>query len=182
MGQALNSGFDVIHACEMGFPVWLFHRFVVCGGMAWYTANSRTFAFLKLLEQQCAKGGVNKCNDQVEVNKFILLPELGRVVWKKNPLIYEQQVNSTDANNGMFQIGMVGQCNVTGHTIKIWHRDFAWRGPIEIQHCPSENNWVAMPGPLPWRNTSGKSTTKERLDRFDFWESYCGKNGTNRPN
>jgi hypothetical protein len=178
-----NSGFDVIHAYEVGFPPELFQRygFVVCGGMTWYTANNRTLKFLHQIEQMCSNGGSgNKCNDQKEINKFILLPEIGGVVWDDTP--NQRRVNSTDSNNGLLEIGQTGRSEVTGHTIKIWDRDFAWRGPSDTQFCPTENNWVSMPLPLPYSITSKQTPEQERAYRIEHWESYCGKNGTNRSN
>jgi hypothetical protein len=178
-----NSGFDVIHAYEMAFPPHLFkeYGFVVCGGMTWYTANNRTLDFLRRLEHLCSAGGTgSQCNDQVEVNRFILVPEIGGVVWDETP--NQRRVNSTDSNNGLLEIGQTGRSNVTGHKLKIWDRDFAWRGPINTQFCPSKNNWVSMPGPLPWSFIKGLPSGKERSGRIEYWEKYYGDNGTNRAN
>ena len=179
------SGYDVLHAYEMRFPVNVFKQqgFVLCGGMTWFTANKQSEEFLRLVSTSC--GDKPLCNDQKVVNTLYLRSLA--MDWLETPSTHgptAQRVVSNDSNKGLLEVGMVGRSNVTGHAVKIWDRDFAWRGPFDTQACPSTGNWVAMPGAVPYHLIKNRDLTRveEKLVRMFAWDSFCGLNGTNRGN
>jgi hypothetical protein len=93
-----------------------------------------------------------------------------------------------------------GRSSVTGHRIKIWDRNWVFRGdPENPLECPSgkdgatssssgldKNNWIAMPSADPRalleRNKLALTLTRvsstvvdTKLALFDIWDEGCGK-------
>jgi len=91
-------------------------------------------AFLQQLEQQYKE----TCDGKVSNKQIVLDPNLGGIVWTNET--DPRRVNSTDKSNGLMETGMLGISNITGHIAKIRDRDFAWRGPVVPNKCPSERN------------------------------------------
>ena len=85
------------------------------------------------------------------------------------------RVNTPEGENSKLLVESVtGRSNVTGHTIKIWDRDFAWRLAGAIPYfCPSSNNWLGMPTKLPVEMTGGGNKVHTKIAGFDVWVQQC---------
>ncbi len=130
----LMGGYDVYHAYEMKFPLFLYEKygFVVCGGHSFFRSSPGTLRFMDIVMYHC---NGDKCNDQIMFNT-VLLRELD-VEWDgiENPNhMGAMRMNTTDdpvgwgsGINNILVEGATGRSRVTNHTIKIWDRDFAWR-------------------------------------------------------
>ncbi len=87
------------------------------------------------------------------------------------------------------QYGFNGRsATVIDFKAKIWDVDFAYRGTLFPEVCPSQDLWVAMPYNVPfeltsWYNSDSMSfpqTIREKMARVHLWEAFCGINGINR--
>ena len=188
-----DENYDIIHAYEQRFPTWIFEKmqFVLCGGMTWFKATSRTLHFLELLEYYCIDGGNKACNDQNTVN-LMYLKYLNMSWNRENEMSFRETPEYAQlSDKDLYRKETTGISNVTNHTVKIWARDMAWRGDFEGNQCPDIGvNWVSMPQATPYRfqcgNAAAKFCTKERekFSRLYLWEEYCGHHpdATNRVN
>lgn len=130
----LAEGYDVYHAYEMKFPLFLYDKygFVICGGHSFFRSSPETLRFMDIVMKHCNK---DKCNDQIMFNN-VLFHELD-IAWDgiDDPNhAGAMRLNTTgDAFksalgiNNILVEGVTGRSKVTNHTIKIWDRDFAWR-------------------------------------------------------
>mmetsp|Transcript_7124 Transcript_7124/g.15562 ORF Transcript_7124/g.15562 Transcript_7124/m.15562 type:complete len:343 (-) Transcript_7124:123-1151(-) len=172
-----RSKHDIYHAYGTVFPrnVLDLQGFVVCGGHIWYTANSRTVDYLRRILQYC---GEYECDDQGVINAAMVL-KMG-MEWDENVDEDEAEVHQNSAKHRKRQherYGVAersGYSSLTGHTVKIWHRDFAYRGPVDPDICPIDN-WVAMPLEVPKRfKPHNLPDVEEKLKRIALWEKNCG--------
>lgn len=182
LSQYLESTYDAIYALEGKFPPYVFNKqgFVVCGGLIFLRASNATIQIMEILLDRC-DGGTKRCDDQVEWNK--LLAEV--VTWN-----IDKSSMRNKTQDGLLQYGFEGvSSTVKGFKAKVWDRDFAWRGPFDTEYCPSEQNWVSMPGNLPFHvqqkletvsHGVAKNIGLEKMARVILWEAFCGVNGTNR--
>jgi hypothetical protein len=171
LNDFLAAGFDIIHAFEPGgYPLHIFDKqgFTVCGGMSFIKANNRT---IKLVEMMLENGCRRACDDQVVLNE--LIANKLDITWDMPPQRFE---NGTIVPVAPTR-SMTGVSSVTGHSIKVWDGNFAYRGMMYPEVCPpKEYNWVAMPAPVKPANVKMSRETvhvfKKRM--FDQWDAYCG--------
>jgi len=177
---------DVFHAYETKFPEFIYKRqgFVFCGGLSYFKANERVKKFMNILIGLCKNTGNNgklMCNDQVVINSAYADYSTDRKYQLKMKWNMTTETNATrtshrfDVMNGLLIKEFTGKSETTGHTVRVWDRNFAHRGVIEdvdvehLQICPVEN-WVAMPfnSNIPKaRKTRFKEVTLER------WHQLC---------
>jgi hypothetical protein len=130
----LMEGYDVYHAYEMKFPLFLYNEFgfVICGGHSFFRSTPETLRFMDIVMKHCNK---DKCNDQIVFNN-VLLHELGMkwdgITDPNHPGALRLNSTGDDAKsmleiNNLLVESVTGRSFVTNHTIKIWDRDFAWR-------------------------------------------------------
>eukprot|EP00815_Leptocylindrus_aporus_P011982 CAMPEP_0116071898 /NCGR_PEP_ID=MMETSP0322-20121206/14113_1 /TAXON_ID=163516 /ORGANISM="Leptocylindrus danicus var. apora, Strain B651" /LENGTH=316 /DNA_ID=CAMNT_0003560453 /DNA_START=228 /DNA_END=1175 /DNA_ORIENTATION=+ len=142
---------DVFHAHETKFPESAYKKqgFVFCGGLIYFKANERVKRFMDILISLCKNTGNNgklMCNDQVVLNSAYA--DYNQLKMKWNMTI---ETNSTrtshrfDVMDGLLIKEFTGKSETTGHTVRVWDRNFAYRGVIEdedakhLQTCPVEN-------------------------------------------
>jgi hypothetical protein len=184
LSQFQESEFDAIFALEGRFPTHIYESqgFVFCGGMTFLKANEATVQIMEQLLEMC-DGGTKRCDDQVEWN-ILLSKDMN---WDAAKSV------ASRTDDGLVQHGFVGESKtVKGFKAKVWDRDFAWRGPFQTEHCPSEQNWVAMPSNLPFditeqlealhskqgnsqANDGPQERGREKIGRVKIWELFCGK-------
>jgi len=176
---------NVMHAYSNGFPLKLHakHGFTVCGGMSWLQSHPATIRFVERVVQRCGEA----CDDQVVLNS-LLLEDLD-VEWTIDSATLEEHnpqrilksseqhrfknttsaMRETDKHNWKEPYAARhGLSNVTGHSIYIWNREFAYRGPLEAHPCPrTVVNWVAMPS-----NQKGQKMAR-------LWKEYCPSTHSN---
>jgi len=175
LDQFYNSDYDAIFALEMKFPTYIFDKqeFVLCGGMTFLKSTNATIQMWERLLEVC-DGGTKRCDDQVELNKLLA----DDMIWDSQAAL----LNKT--KDGLVQNGFVGKSKtVQDFSAKVWDRDFAWRGPLDTDICPSNSNWVSMPMPPPQyavRMLEKGNLGEQKLARVSVWENFCGKNGINR--
>ncbi len=168
LSELEDSEYDVYHAYESRYPADVFEQqgFCVCGGMSWFRASPKVIQFIQMVIDQCQ----DMCDDQVILNR-IILHQLN-MTWDASPY----QLGPTSSNqteerfNGLPQWGISGTSQVTGHRVKIWDRDVAFRGPLKPNPCPP-NNWVSMP--LFHAFTRGQ-VWMDKLKAFEVWDRNCG--------
>ncbi len=168
-----QSDYDVFHAYETRHPEIVFQQqgFCVCGGMSWFRASPKVIHFIKHVVAHCQ----DLCDDQDILNRIILYSL--NMTWDYTPDTFgptaKRTSNHTDARfNGLLQKGLSGTSGVTGHRVKIWDRDFAYRGPlVEVaSECP-HNNWVSMPM---FTGHTRQLIWMDKLKSFDMWDIKCG--------
>ena len=166
----VKEGYDVYHAHEMRFPTYLYEMFglMVNGGHHFFKSTPATIRFLDFVVQVCGK----KCDDQVVFNKVLWKLELewdgGKL--PTHPDAMRISIEKDGINGGLLVESSTGRSKITGHSFKIWDRDFATRLSDGIpESCPSKNNWVGMPS-----NNGGKTDKIQgKLALFDVWDEYC---------
>lgn len=166
-----QSEYDVFHAYETKHPGIVFAKqgFCVCGGMSWFRASPKVIHFIQHVVANCK----DLCDDQDILNRVILYNL--NMTWDHTPDTFgptaKRTSNNTDERfNGLLEIGVSGTSGLTGHRVKIWDRDFAFRGTLDPPTCP-RNNWVSMP------MFSGHVRQKiwmDKLKSFDLWDKRCG--------
>jgi hypothetical protein len=117
----------------------------------------------------------------------LLVGDKLNMTWHWTPEIEASRISGTSTTNsitteadkrfvGLPTVGIAGVSNVTGHRARVWERDFAFRGPLHPETCPS-NNWVSMPI-LEARSRGTAWRTK--LESFQEWDQHCGSALTKR--
>ena len=161
------SEFDVFHALETKHPANVFEAmgFVVCGGMGWFRSSPSTIQFIQLMVDRCG----DRCDDQVVLNS-ILAFDLG-MHW--NLTDWHKSFRTTNKNNtrmdGLLKKSFTGVSNTTGHKVKLWDQEFAYRGANDPDVCPI-NNWVSMPFVIFVSRWEGGNA---KYKSYDIWDSYC---------
>lgn len=136
-----NSEFDAIHAIATTWPndVFKTQGFVLHAGMVFYRNSPKTTDVIKGVIRKCG----TRCDDQAVLNRYYF-NDLG--------LVFDGDVSEN-----------------TEYKVKLWPRQFAWRGPLK-DSCPLDNEtWVAMP--LAEKNTGAKKRARNKL------EQLCGSGG-----
>ena len=177
MDEFYHENYDVMLAEALMFPKHVFKQqgFVFCAGLIFLKATKATLTLWESLLEQC-DGGTKRCDDQVEMN--VLLAE--SMEWDSEKAL------ANKAKDGLVQDEFTGRSKIVpDFQAKVWDKDFAWRGPLDTDVCPSENNWVSMPGRIPNFNNrilDGRAHGRgdSKLARVKVWEKFCGKDGTNR--
>ena len=166
----VKEGYDVYHAHEMRFPTDLYERFglMVCGGHHFFVSTAATIRFLDYVAVECGE----RCNDQIVFNKVFwhLHLEWDGGKLPTHPDAMRVSTEKDGVNGGLLVESSTGRSKITGHSFKIWDRDFATRLSDGIpESCPSKNNWVGMPS-----NNGGKTDKIQgKLALFDVWDEYC---------
>jgi hypothetical protein len=161
------SEYDAYHALETKFPPRAFKAmgFVLCGGMAWLRSTPGTIRFVRMLLHRCK----SRCDDQAKLN-FVMAFDMdvrwNLTKWHKS---FRTRNNHTALLDGLMEKGFTGVSGKTGQKIKIWDRDFAYRGAIDPEVCPVDN-WVSMPFV---QTTSLAETGKFKLGSYATWDSFC---------
>jgi Nucleotide-diphospho-sugar transferase len=167
MSEMEASEFDVFHALENKHPTKVYEAmgFVVCGGMGWFRSSPTTIQFIQLIVDRCG----DCCDDQVVLNS-ILAFDMGMqwnlTDWHKS--FRTKNTNQTKLD-GLLTKSFTGVSNTTGHKVKLWDHEFAYRGANDPVVCPV-NNWVSMPFVIfesRWQGASAKHKS------YDIWDSYC---------
>jgi hypothetical protein len=78
--------------------------------------------------------------------------------------------------DGLITVGFTGYSVSTGIKIKIWDRDFAFRGEVNPRTCPSSQNWVSMPFVIV---VTRKQTPHAKLKAYDIWDNHCPNHYSN---
>jgi hypothetical protein len=178
MEELERSEYDVYHALETKHPedVYNVQGFVFCGGMGWFRASPPTIRFIEEVVNRC---GI-ECDDQVLLNRIIAY--VLNMEWHRTA---EAHSDVTEHNEdtaqrtrfghhfkrivGLITKGFTGYSNSTGAKVKVWDRDFAYRGKNDPSECP-ENNWVSMPFVL---FTSRWQAPAFKLNSYDLWDTSC---------
>jgi len=197
--------YDVMHAYEGRSPGHIFEKigFTVNGGMNWLQATPSCIAFVRKLVEACGA----MCDDQVVLNEMIADPQVLGIEWDsqgteeflsngendrddnfEKPKRYNDESFNEDDENQSELLNLplpsqarIGRSTVTGHTIKIWDRDWVFRGDQNNpRQCPSNGSdtWIAMPFPDPdmfKRKLTRGSSIKYKLAMFDAWDTGCGQ-------
>jgi hypothetical protein len=172
------SEYDAFHALETKFPPRAFRAmgFVLCGGMAWLRSTRGAMQFVKLLVDRC--NGKTLCDDQAKLN-FVMAFEMDMIWnltdWHKS---FRTRNNHTALLDGLLEKSFTGVSRKTGHKVKIWDRDFAYRGAIDPEVCPVDN-WVSMPFV---QTPSLSETGKFKLGSYATWDSFCPNAVSKRTN
>lgn len=140
--------------------------------------GTKAYEYVNRATNTCSR----RCDDQATLNR-IMANDLN-MVWNTSaytPAEFEThrvldpifRNDSTTARlSGLdVQLGRIGVSEVTGLRIKIWDRNFAFRGPIDPKPCPKDY-WVAMP--IIWVRTR-KEGPIFKFRQMDEWESHCEK-------
>lgn len=172
--------------------------FVVCGGMTFFRADpngTRAYEYLNRTSETCYR----LCDDQRVLNRILAnelhVVWTNETTTLESPNVsantsvagrrhrpsgtQQQQVldprflkdGSDQKFRGLGAISSsrVGISKATGLRVKIWDRNFAYRGPIDPDPCP-DNNWVSMP--VIWV-PSRKEGPLFKFRMFDAWEKHC---------
>jgi hypothetical protein len=194
------ADFDVIHAYEHKNPPQVFAKmgFTVCGGMSWLKSSQSTIAFVSKLIEKCG----TMCDDQIILNEMIASQEALGIQWDDDIGHDHNDTTNTSITNGttsssdqekktpvLPRKSRTGRSSVTGHRIKIWDRDWVFRGdPSEPLKCHEEavgssseqpTNWIAMPfvyqdTPKVRQIYTRQSAHLYKLAMFDIWDEGCG--------
>jgi Nucleotide-diphospho-sugar transferase len=162
---------DSIHAYAGfidAFPRNIFHRtgFTICGGMSWLRASAAgVVELVQTLVERCGCQSTLscscKCDDQVTLNSLMLTDDTYKIEWDENNVtvpLSEDDVRWEE---------MIGTCTKTGHRVKIWNRNIAFRRNINKALdrpliCPDPTlSWIAMPSGI------------DRFKVYDEWRTYC---------
>jgi hypothetical protein len=178
MAQLELSEIDVFHALETKHPTDVYNAqgFVFCGGMGWFRSSPPTITFIQEMLLRCRI----ECDDQVLLNRiiaYILKVQWNRTEEHLNVTQHDQDTSETVLHFGqhfqrivgLVQKGFTGYSKSTGLKIKVWDRDFAYRGKNDPSECP-QNNWVSMPFVVfvsRWQAPSSK------MDSYDLWDQHC---------
>ncbi len=161
-------GFDVIHAYASGFPEHIHKQigFTICGCMSWLKATPQTIQFVEKFIERCG----SMCDDQILINELIA-----------DGLDIEWANNAT-------RKARFGRSKVTGHTVKIFDRDWVYRGWVKERRdypfCPGrDDNWIAMPHPKKniLRTPFNRDTAPLfKTAMFDYFDKTCRLNNTKK--
>ena len=177
MSELELSEYDVFHALETRHPKDVFEKqgFVFCGGMGWFRSTPSVIGFVKLMTLQCG----TLCDDQVLLNRIIandLNMTWNRTEEDEERTVFTDDINETTRFENHFDrlVGLVsksftGASKVTGHKVKVWDRNFTYRGKTNPSDCP-QNNWVSMPfvvANVRWQVADAK------MRAFDIWDEHC---------
>ncbi|CAB9497767.1 Nucleotide-diphospho-sugar transferase [Seminavis robusta] len=161
--------YDVIHAYEKTYPQNVFEKqgFVVCGGMSFIKSSPAAIRFVKLIVDGCG----TFCDDQVVLNNLLLTLN---ITWDNTDHLPPPENRTSESI--LPKQSMTGIASATGHTVKVWSRDFAFRGDMYPEECPVDN-WVSMPWPVQPR---GISWTRQNIHvykhrMFQQWDDHCGR-------
>jgi hypothetical protein len=178
MEELERSEYDVYHALETKHPpdVYNVQGFVFCGGMGWFRASPPTIRFIEEVVNRC---GI-ECDDQVLLNRIIAY--VLKMEWHRKEEAHsdvtehnEDTSQKTRFGNhftrivGLITKGFTGYSNSTGVKVKVWDRDFAYRGKNDPSECP-ENNWVSMPFVVFVSRWQGPLY---KLNSYDLWDKTC---------
>lgn len=186
MNELEESEYDVYHALETKHPTDVFRHqgFVFCGGMAWFRSSPRTIRYIEEMVHRCGM----ECDDQVLLNQ-ILAYDLG-IQWNRTGAEHLQVTTHTHDTNvtidglgnhfdrivGIVTKGFTGYSQAIGLKIKVWDRDFAYRGKADPSICPV-HNWVSMP----FVTVITRAETMAAKERsFRVWDQHCPNEYTNR--
>ena len=145
--------------------------FVVCSGMSWWRATSASIEYAQLMHQACGQ----MCDDQRVLNVF--MEQQLKMAWNVDPSDFSLKTrisNKTESDPrfvGLMTQSIHGTSNrIAGLTIKIWHRDFAFRGPLHPNPVCPKSVWVSMP--ILDTPSRGKAWLT-KLESFKQWDDYC---------
>jgi Nucleotide-diphospho-sugar transferase len=182
MTELERSEYDVYHALETRHPedVWNYQGFVFCGGMGWFRSSPRTIRFIDEMVLQCG----SECDDQ-ELLNMIIAYEL-KVSWNRTGDDRTPETNETNARvprlgyhfkrlAGLVTKGFTGYSVATGVKIKVWDRDFAYRGKNDPLICPQQN-WVSMPFVIFYDRSHAP---RRKFKSYDLWDKTCPNMYTN---
>lgn len=163
-----ESNVDAYHAFATGvpsFPKNIFRKFgfTLNGGMHWLRSVEGVVQFIQKLVVICKCETLDctcMCDDQVVFNRFVFgLHRKGghfKYVWDQALTIPKTWEDVS------FSTGLSGNCSATGHRVKVWDRNTAYRGPINATRCPLDN-WFSMPN------------LEEKLKMLPkAWDDACG--------
>ena len=127
--------------------------------MSWLRSTPRVIDFASDIVRQCHCIQLDCdcfCDDQVGVNKYVYY----NYVWDHvKPGEYPNVPSTLEE---MSWEGYSGTNNKTGHRVKIWDRDIAYRDKFDEKTCPNKTrNWIAMP------------TGLDRERSWDIWNEKC---------
>jgi hypothetical protein len=157
--------FDSMHAFAGtidAFPRNVFRAkgFTICGGMSWLRSAPGVMEIAEKLVDRCGCDSTLHCHcfcdDQVVFNNLMLLHEPYCINW-------DQNVSVPETWEEMQWDEMTGTCPKTGHRVKIWDRNVAFRSGFNHQkHCPHPaKSWIAMPSGL------------DRSTVYQQWKEAC---------
>ena len=170
-----DDGVDVWHAYATKFPRKAFAKqgFVVCSGMSWWRSSAGAIQFARLMQQTCD----DMCDDQRELNDLLSSSLRLNMTWRWTNEARQSRLTNATTNDARFlglpTLGISGHSDTTGHTARIWNRDFAFRGPLVPAECP-QNNWVSMPI---LETKSRQSAWKTKIESFSQWDENCAYQG-----
>ena len=173
-----NKDVDVWHAYATKFPLNAFAKqgFCVCSGMSWWRASPGGIRFARLMRDSCG----DMCDDQRVLNNLLSTSPKLNMTWIWTTEAQKSRLTNSSTNDprflGLPTLGISGHSEVTGHTARIWDRDFAFRGPLFPDTCPP-NNWVSMPI-LDAKSRQTAWLTK--LESFQEWDTHCGEQTQSR--
>ncbi|KAL3913243.1 MAG: hypothetical protein SGILL_006567 [Bacillariaceae sp.] len=164
--------FDSMHAFAGtldAFPRNVFRQkgYTICGGMSWLRAAPGVMEIANQLIKRCGCESTLHCHcfcdDQVVFNNIMLMHDPYRIDW-------DQNITVPSTEEEMQWEEMTGTCPKTGHRVKIWDRDMAFRrGWVrdDPKNCPDPTkSWIAMPAGL------------DRVTVYQTWRESCPLNGT----
>jgi hypothetical protein len=169
---AQDTEVDVWHAYATKFPRKAFAKqgFCVCSGMSWWRASPGGVRFARLMRDTCG----DMCDDQRQLNNLLSSSPKLNMTWHWTKEAKQSRITNTTTVDprflGLPTAEMAGHSDVTGHKAKIWTRDFAFRGPLVPDICPT-NNWVSMPI---LDAKSRQSAWKTKIESFQEWDRHCG--------
>ena len=124
---------DIFHAYATKVPLGAFkkQRFAVCSGMSWWRGGSPGSVHMaQIMHEKC---GI-MCDDQKVLNQLLIDRKAVGMTWEwPDHVLSSRLVDLVDKRyDGLLTRGMIGRSNVTQHVAKLWDRDFAFRGPLEL--------------------------------------------------
>lgn len=174
MSNFEQSKYNVFHALETKHPTAVFDTmgFVVCGGMGWYRSTPETIQFIQRMVDQCG----DRCDDQIILNTLLAK----EIQWTLTD--WHKSFRTVHPNNsrldGLLTRGFSGVSTTTTtghHTIKVWDRDFAYRGENDPTVCPVKN-WVSMPFVSYKSRWEGGNA---KYKSYDVWDKSCPNDYSN---
>ena len=168
-----NIRVDVWHAYATKYPrrTYGVQGFVVCSGMSWWRATQSSIEYATLMHQACD----TMCDDQRVLN--VLIEQQLQMKWNVNasdfslPTRISNETESDPRFVGLMTQSIEGASNrISGLTIKVWDRDFAFRGPLYPQPSCPKNVWVSMP--ILDAPSRGKAWVT-KAQSFSQWDEYC---------
>ena len=164
---------DVWHAYATKYPrrTYGVQGFVVCSGMSWWRSTQASIEYATLMHQACN----TMCDDQRVLN--VLIEQQLQIKWSVNasdsslPTRISSETESDPRFIGLMTQSIEGTSNrIPGLTVKVWDRDFAFRGPLYPQPSCPKNVWVSMP--ILEAPSRGKAWAT-KVESFKQWDEYC---------